>query len=101
MMSIEIGLLKSDFSRKAELETIVVKSCESKVFSRNSIIYVPSKKFAFLDDFSGLIHSISIGDIVEKTDGSNLQFFYFEFSEHLVPELEIMESHEEQITSSM
>ena len=99
--SIEVGLLKDDFCRKQELEDIIFTSLESKLFTKNSIIYIPSQKFAFLNIFEGLINCISIDDIAEHLDRSNIVFYYYEFSEHIVPELEVMEAHDEQITSSM
>ncbi|XP_070509839.1 pachytene checkpoint protein 2 homolog [Chironomus tepperi] len=99
--SIEVGLLKDDFCRKQELEDIIFKSIESKLLNKNSIIYIPSKKFTFLNEFEGSINCISIDDIADKIDREHVEFYYYEFSEHIDPELEVMEAHDEQITSSM
>lgn len=99
--SIEVGLLKEDFCGKQELEDIIFTSLESRILPKNSIIYIPSKKFEFLNKFEGSINCISIDDISEKLDRENVVFYYYGFSEHIVPELEVMEAHDEQITSSM
>ena len=99
--SIEIGLLTDDFCRKQELEDIIFSALESKLFAKHSIIYIPSKKFTFLNEFKESINSVSIDEIADKLDREHVEFYYFEFSEHIVPELEVMEAHDEQITSSM
>lgn len=99
--SVEVGLLNYDFCRKQELENIIFTSLESKLFAKNSIIYIPSKKFVFLNEFEGHVNCVSIDDITEKLDREHVEFYYYEFSEHIVPELEVMEAHDEQITSSM
>ncbi|CAG9807092.1 unnamed protein product [Chironomus riparius] len=99
--SIEVGLLRDDFCRKQELEDIIFSSLESKLFAKHSIIYIPSKKFTFLNEFKESINCVSIDEIADKVDRDNVEFYYYEFSEHIVPELEVMEAHDEQITSSM
>jgi len=99
--SIEVGLLKDGFCGKQELEDIIYTSLESRILGKNSIIYIPSKKFSFLNKFEGSINCIAIDDIADKLDRENVVYYYYEFSEHIVPELEVMEAHDEQITSSM
>lgn len=99
---IEVGLLLGNFdNNKEEFEKIILGSLESKIFVKNSIIYIPSKKFQFLNGFEGSVYCISIDDIAEKFDQKNVQFFYYEFSEILEPESELIEADEQQITSSM
>ena len=99
--SIEVGLLREDFCQKQELEEIIFSLLESKLFVKNSIIYISSKKFALLNQFEESVSCISIDDLPDKLDRENVVFYYYEFSEHIVPELEVMEAHDEQITSSM
>ncbi|KAG5678483.1 hypothetical protein PVAND_008153 [Polypedilum vanderplanki] len=96
-MKTEIEIAKLRFSvPQEEIEKSILEILSAKRIHKNSLIIIPSKKFEELNVYKDSIQSISVGNVIEKYDSSSTKFFYYEFSDHIEPEIELIESHEEE-----
>lgn len=123
-MSVKIEIAKlSSIAPQADIEDCIWKLIESKKIHKNTVFNIPSsKKHPELDQFQGQIHSIVTNDIPvsrmqnyfrsfplsvslfqARLERSDVQFCFYEFSDHHQPETETMQldNSEEQVTSSI
>ena len=104
-IKIEIAMLKNKVSEQ-EIEDIVWKLLQKDVVGKrkilkNTIVNIPSIKYSEFDALKDEIHSVITNEIPDKLERSELEFFYFEFSNQ-GPETEVIESHEsEQVAASI
>lgn len=98
-IEVEIAKLRSNVPSE-EIEESVVELIKSKRIHKNTIVHIPSKKFEELNKFQNIVHSISFNDVAGNFERSSIVFHYYEFSDHSEPEMELIESHEEQISAS-
>lgn len=104
MIEIEVAKLISVVPVE-EIEKLIIELIEQKKISLNSLLNLPSSKNKELNKFINEIHSISIQNLgihhsSEKLNSSKFKFYYYEFSNQLEPETELIESHEESISAS-